>query len=83
MTKLTAAQVRAMQVISATGHAPSNTTMPLLMRLSSQGLIRRAGLTPITHIGNWSLTEAGAAALEQAEIDDACRKLGTRLNALI
>lgn len=78
-TKLTAPQVRAMQVIRRTGRAPSNTTMPLLCRLSSQGLIRRAGLTPITRMGNWSLTEAGAEALDKAEGAQACRNLGARL----
>jgi hypothetical protein len=82
MTKLTPAQVRAMQVISVTGHAPSNTTMALLLRLSSKGLIRRAGMTPITRMGNWSLTEAGSTALKHAEINAACRNLSTRLDSL-
>jgi hypothetical protein len=67
MTKPTAAQLRAMRIIRDTGHAPGNATMPLLNRLSSQGLIRRAGLTPIVKMGNWSLTDAGAQVLHDAE----------------
>ena len=83
MTKLTPAQIRAIRVIRSTGHAPGNTTMPLLCRLSSQGLIRRAGLTPIIKMGNWSLTEAGIAALAKAEGEEACKVLGERLNRIL
>lgn len=83
MSIITPAQIRVMQAIRRTGHAPSNTTMPLLSRLSQRGLVKRAGLPGVFEKrGSWSLTQHGTEALENAEVEQACRDLGKRLSGI-
>jgi hypothetical protein len=90
-TILTYPQARVLSCLSRTGKVPCKANAPILRRLARKGFIN---LLPMIIEQNgkkvfqpldcvWELTAAGAEALDQYEIAEACRELSDRCNRLL